>query len=95
MATIEQMEAALETLRAEEQALLPERDQLRRQRRAVSDALAEHSARYKVVRDARAELERQVEEARNPRPVSGAVNVVIQSAVAEAAAGAHAPGMEN
>ena len=91
MATLEEMEIALARLREEEASLLPERDQLRRQRRSVSDALAAHSARYKVVRDARAELERRVEEARNPRPVSGAVNVIIESAVAEAAAGANAP----
>jgi hypothetical protein len=94
MSDIEAMRAALEVLRGKEAVMLPERLRLRQEFFEARDRRREHSAEFKLVRDARAELEARIREASDPRPVSGQVDALIQSVTAEAGSGAHAPGRE-
>jgi hypothetical protein len=94
MATVEEMEVALTSLRNQEQTMLTERNRLRADADAKNAELKAYAAEYKVVKNARGELERLIEEARSPRPVADATNVKIASAVAEAASGAEKPSKE-
>ena len=91
MSDIEAMRAALEVLREREAGMLPDRLRLRQEFFEARDRRREHSAEFKLVRDARAELEARIKEASDPRPISDAVDVLIQSVTAEAAGGANAP----
>ena len=91
MSDLEAMRAALEVLREREAAMLPDRLRLRQEFFAARDRRREHSSAFKVVRDARAELEHRLREASDPRPISDAVDVLIQSVTADAGSGAHAP----
>lgn len=94
MSDIEAMRAALEVLRAREAEMLPDRMRLRKEFFEARDQRREHSAKFKLVRDARAELEARIREESDPRPVSGQVDALIQSVTAEAGGGAYAPGRE-
>ena len=94
MNDIEAMRAALEVLRAKEAEMLPDRLRLRQEFFEARERRREHSAEFKLIRDARAELEARILEASDPRPVSGQVDALIQSVTAEAGGGAHAPGRE-
>lgn len=85
MADIEALRAGDTALEAEEITLLAARDKLKETENKALTALRDAAAKYRGVRQARAEIQRRIREEEDPRPVvTPEVETIIQSVVATA-----------